>query len=325
MANGNRIGVVTVTFNSSSVIDDFMASLLRQRHTEFAVYIIDNASSDDTLKRLSKYQDSRIVTLANATNLGVAEGNNIGIRAAIRDGCDAVLLINNDTEFDEEILSRLWNGLHQYGSDMIAPKIVYFDDPSTIWAAGGYFSRFWGASRHFGSDQRDSEPFNKPRVIAYSPTCCLLARKEVFQRVGLMDPAYFVYLDDTDFCFRALAAGARLLYLPSARVLHKVSTLTGGGESEFALRYCVRNEVYFFLKNMSRWKAAIYLLGLQFRIMGRQLVALRRPKTFWTLQRAFCSGFALYRASRSGNQKIHSGGPSLAFSDSDITAQRLKS
>ncbi|PYV68331.1 MAG: glycosyltransferase family 2 protein, partial [Acidobacteria bacterium] len=105
------IGVVTVTYNSGTVIRDFLDSMLKQSHTDFVLYVVDNASSDDTVAIVATYRDPRVLTIRNSENLGVAEGNNVGIRAALRDGFASVLLINNDTIFDCDVISKLFNGL----------------------------------------------------------------------------------------------------------------------------------------------------------------------------------------------------------------------
>src|SRR5258708_16528570 len=151
----NLIGVVTVTFNSGTVIHDFMNSVLKQSHAEFLLYVVDNVSCDDTLKALAEYQGPKLVVIANQVNVGVAEGNNIGIRAALKDGCSSVLLVNNDTVFDCDLLSKLVAGLSEYECGMIVPKILYFNEPEKIWCAGGYFSRYRGSARHFGFDRKD--------------------------------------------------------------------------------------------------------------------------------------------------------------------------
>jgi len=291
MDNSSRVGVVTVTFNSASVIADFMDSMLKQVYANFTLYVIDNASTDETLERLSEYRDPRIVIIRNPNNVGVAEGNNIGIRASHTDGCTLVLLINNDTVFDANLLSELVHGLGQY--DMVVPKILYFDDPVTIWCAGGYLSRIRGSARHFGHGRRDDGRFDRTRVVNYSPTCCMLIKRDVFERIGLMDPTYFVYFDDTDFCYRAHRAGIRLLYVSAARLLHKISSLTGG-ESNFTIRYCVRNHVYYLLKNFSGWQVVFYLPALQIHIITRFLLMLGQLKAFWVAERAFWEGITLY-------------------------------
>jgi GT2 family glycosyltransferase len=293
MNNRPKIGVVTVTYDSEPVICEFMDSLMKQTETEFVVYVIDNASSDKTLERLSEYRAPNVFVTRSPTNIGVAAGNNLGILAALKDGCAAVLLINNDTVFDSDLLSTLWTGLQQYKCDMIVPKILYFDDPQKIWCAGGYFSRIRGSARHFGHDQKDNGAFDRPRLVSYSPTCCMLIRAEVFARIGFMDSNYFVYFDDTDFCLRAHQAGLRLFYLPAARLLHKVGSLTGG-ESDFYYRYTIRNHVYYFLKHFPRWQVPFYFLAYQIHIFVKFLFLLRKPKTFLLAERAFSAGIALF-------------------------------
>ena len=81
-----KVGVVTVTYNSSFVIDGFLRSLLQQTHADFLLYIVDNASTDTSLEQVARYPDPRIHVIANASNCGIAEGNNQGIRSALQAG-----------------------------------------------------------------------------------------------------------------------------------------------------------------------------------------------------------------------------------------------
>jgi GT2 family glycosyltransferase len=293
----NLIGIVTVTYNSATVIRAFMDCLLVQTHSEFSLYLIDNASSDETLTLVADYRDSRVNIIRNRDNVGVAEGNNLGIRAALKDGCGFVLLLNNDTVFDSHLLSRLLEGLRGHDADMVVPKIVFFDEPEKIWSAGGYFSALRGCSKHFGFTQKDDGRFDQPRAVSYNPTCCMLIKRDVFDRVGLMDANYFVYFDDTDFCWRAYRAGVKLFYLPGARLMHKVSSLTGG-TSSFTLRYCVRNHVYYVLKNYPPGRSLFYCLALYIYIPVKYLLSLRSPTSFWTAQKAFCEGISLFASSK---------------------------
>jgi GT2 family glycosyltransferase len=286
------IGVVTVTYNSGTVIGDFLQSLLNQSHSDFVLYVVDNASSDDTLAVLANYPDPRIMIMRNSENLGVAEGNNIGIRAALRDGCASVLLINNDTAFDADVLSKLSDGLDRHDCEMIAPKILYFDPSDKVWCAGGTFSRLRGLSRHFGFNQRDDGRFDRSGVVPYSPTCCMLIRKEVFAQVGLMDAKYFVYFDDTDFCLRAYRTKMKLFYLPTATIYHKVSSLVGI-QSETALRYTTRNHVYYVMKNFRRWTMLYYWPVCQIRLIRKCLLANKRLRAFSLAEKAFCEGVSL--------------------------------
>lgn len=293
------LGVVTVTFNSASVIAGFMESLLAQQNVEFRAYVVDNCSSDLTLDYLTAHPDPRVEVIRSPSNVGVAEGNNLGIRAALAAGCSSILLINNDTAFDSHLFTYLSNALSVESCDMVVPKIVYFDVPTKIWCAGGYFSRLHGSSRHFGYGEDDHGQYDQQRLVRYAPTCCLLVKAGVFEQIGLMDENYFVYFDDTDFCYRAQQRGFRLLYLPHARVLHKVSSLTGGGESDFTVQFCTRNYVYYTLKNLPSWQLFFYLPLLQFRIVAKHILVKRRWTSLWMAEQAFFSGFSLFRSVRS--------------------------
>lgn len=293
-----KIGVVTVTYNSGTVIDEFVGCLLRQTQRDFIAYFVDNASSDDTRERVTHCPDPRIVLLANKDNVGVAEGNNQGIRAALEAGCDYVLFINNDTTFEDTLIQDLVQGLEVYCCDMMAPKILFFDEPERIWCAGGGFDRLKGyAGIHYGAGEVDCGQFNVPRRVQHAPTCCLLVRCSVFERIGMMDKLYFVYIDDTDFCFRASQAGCELMYLPSARLFHKVSRLTGGPSSPFSVRYCTRNHIYFILKNLGILRSAFYLPAYQLHLLTKLLRRKIDVSGFWLRERAFVEGLQVWRTS----------------------------
>jgi GT2 family glycosyltransferase len=295
------IGVVTVTYNSSSVMHEFMESALKQSYKDFSLYIVDNRSSDETLELVSKYQDSRIVAIPNRTNVGVAEGNNIGIRAALNDGCDCVLLINNDTVFGPNLFSALLEGLLQYNCDIIVPKIMQFDDPETIWYGGGHLSKIRASAIHYGDGEKDIGQFNAARLVSYSPTCCMLIKKEVFARVGMMDELYFVYCDDTDFCNRAFRSGIKLFYVPSAKLLHKVSSLTQK-QSTFSLMYGTRNRIYYLWKNFSFIQFLVYLPIFQLQYLLKFIVRDYSPERYWIAQKAFWEGLGLSVSKKKRNK-----------------------
>jgi GT2 family glycosyltransferase len=293
MDSHDLVGIVTVTYNSAGVIDDFMKSIREQTYDNFNLYLVDNASSDNTLERVRSYCHPRIVIVPNQLNLGVAEGNNVGIRAALQDGCGLVLLINNDTVFNSDLLDELAQGLQRYECEMIAPKILFFDAPDKVWYAGGYLNAWRACGNHFGMGDKDNGQFDLAKAVGYSPTCCILIKREVFDRVGLMDSTYFLYFDDTDFCLRAQKVGIRLFYLPSARLRHKVSSLTGG-TSNLALRYTTRNHVYYVCKHCSSFWILVYLLAFYIYLPGKYLFLLGRPRLFWVTQKAFWEGVSLF-------------------------------
>jgi len=311
MVDEASVGIVTVTYNSSDVIIPFVECLLTQTYKRLRLYAVDNASSDGTVSRLLQYQDGRISVIANRENVGVAEGNNEGIRAALADGCDYVLLINNDTEFGPSLLEQMMVALRDSDCDMIAPKILFFDNQQMIWSAGGGFSAPKGyLGFHYGLGEMDRGQFDAARIVENAPTCCLLVRRSVFERIGLMDGRYFVYLDDADFCFRAARAGLKLFYCPSVKLFHKVGSLTGGPSSEFNVRFCTRNHIFFILKNLGLCRALYYLPAYQIRLIFKLLSQRIDTAGFLLREAAFVEGLRIWRSSlRNGFASRPSGGP----------------
>ena len=273
--------------------------MAEQSHSDFLLFAVDNASSDGSLDILRKLDDPRLRIIANAHNLGVAAGNNQGIRAALEAGCTSILLINNDTEFDPELIAQLAKGISTHEVQMSCPKIMYYDRPEYIWAAGGRFQRWAGyRALHWGEREIDRGQYDLTRLVTYVPTCCVLIEARVFARVGLMDERYFVYVDDQDFMYRAMKAGVKLLYLPEARLLHKVGTLTGGEESTFELRYGTRNRAFFLLKHFGLGFALPLLFARAFYFLCKSLVAGRGLKWLRIKEIALWNALRMYADSK---------------------------
>lgn len=265
MVQGTKIGVVTVTYNSELVIREFLDSLRKQTLADFVLYLVDNASKDRTLEIVRQCSELSIVVIANAENLGVAEGNNQGIRAALADDCECVLLLNNDTTFPPDFLTELYDGLDRFHCEMTTCKMYFHNEPDRIWCAGGRFRPLLGYdNRHAGEGERDMGQFDDPRPIDYTPSCCLMVRRNVFDQIGLMDSRYFCYSDDSDFLYRCLQRNIPLWYIPEARLWHKVSSLTGN-MSDFTVRYMTRNRIYFVRKHFPYWLALLWYGQAQFR------------------------------------------------------------
>src|SRR6185369_1902431 len=109
-----KVGAVTVTYNSSAVLNDFLSSFLHQSYQDLRLYIVDNASTDDTLTQVARVASPGICVIANAENVGIATGNNQGIHAALEDGCDSILLMNNDTAFGPDLVGKLVSGISEF-------------------------------------------------------------------------------------------------------------------------------------------------------------------------------------------------------------------
>jgi GT2 family glycosyltransferase len=299
-----KIGVVTVTYNSSSVLEDFFTSIENLAYPDFNLYVIDNASSDDTISKIEDWSFESKILLKNTNNLGVAAGNNQGIKLALKDNCDFVLLLNNDTVFENQLLSKLLDTYRTYGSSIVVPKMNYFSPSNMIWYAGGFYNRKKAfLNYHRGQGETDDNQYNVDDKIEYAPTCCALVHKSVFEDVGLMDEKYFVYFDDTDFFYRVLIHGKHeVRYRHDIHFLHKIGSLTQSRNKDkpqkygtFFIKQNSKNHVYF-LKKQKTFIAYINLIYLWFYLTTRFFISPRFEKkwsVFCLIQSSYFQGFKM--------------------------------
>ncbi len=286
----DKVGIVTVTYNSEKVIAPFIRCVLNQEYSNFILYIIDNASMDNSVSIISEENDKRIKIIINDKNEGVAKANNQGIKKAILDECSQILLVNNDVEFDKNLLKKLIYIQAEKGYSLVTPKMMYFDLPDNIWYAGSWFLRSKGyIPLHRGIEENDNGQYDRPCEVEYAPTCCLLINKKVFHDIGLMDEKFFVYFDDTDFLYRVFQDKRhKLYYYPKSKIFHKVGSLTRSFvegkkyRGHFFLRYNIRNHVYF-LKKIGGLFAYLFIVWLFLRNNIRFLFSSRIKKDFSTL------------------------------------------
>lgn len=247
-----RIGLVTVLYKCDEVLPGFFKSVSIQTHKEYILYLIDNSASpatDEMIARcLATYPVSAYKYVNTGGNIGVAAGNNTGIRMSLEDQCDHILLLNNDIEFSQEyVFSQMVDLADKKGESLIVPKIFYYGEDK-LWMAGGYMDEWRALGVHYGMNKADGPAFDQAKHCTYAPTCFMLIKKEVVEKVGIMDERYFAYYDDTDFVLRATRLGYPVFYEPSLIIRHKVSS-SAGTNSPFYVYYSNRNKIYFIRKN----------------------------------------------------------------------------
>ena len=300
-----KIGVVTITFNGEDVIDGFMDSINQQDYTNRILYIVDNHSKDQTISKIeSNYSPSDTCIIRNSFNNGVAGGNNQGIKRALEDGCEYIILINNDTEFEPTLFSKLYESSKKTGYSVIVPKMMYYSEPDRLWFAGGGFNKRMGyMNYHIGMGEKDMNQYGN-RLISYAPTCCALIHKSVFDDIGLMDEKYFVYFDDTDFWFRMLKDGRhKMFYISEVLFFHKVGSLTKSKTGtrdkftfgDFTIKFSTRNRVYYLRKQktlLAYLNIAWFWLriNLRFFFSGKYTVNF---KTWRLIQRSLLEGIKI--------------------------------
>lgn len=195
-------------------------SLVAQSHTELTVLLVDNKSEDGSGARI-RSRFPAIQYLDTGANLGYTGGNNRGIERALAMGADHVFVLNNDTVLEPTCIARLLECAEgRDGVGMVAPKILYFDDPTLIWYAGGDHSITKGLGDHRRQLERDNGGAGVEE-ITFVTGCAFLMPAAVARQMAGFSEDFFLYCEDVELSLRVRHAGYRLYYEPAARLYHK--------------------------------------------------------------------------------------------------------
>jgi GT2 family glycosyltransferase len=220
-----QVYTVVLTFNHYADTRECLESLKKLDYENMTLVVVDNGSSDGTPDRVrSDFPDVQLIETGR--NLGVPWGFNVGFSHALRAGAEYILMLNNDTIIDPAMLRHLLQAAQDDPhAGVMVPKVLYYDDPEVIWSAGGRHRSFPPAHVILGQNH-PSAAFDKPFYLEYALSCGLLIHRRAFEKAGLFDPGYFFFFDDWDFSHRVRAHGLHIIFVPDAKMWHKVSKST---------------------------------------------------------------------------------------------------
>jgi GT2 family glycosyltransferase len=182
--------------------------------------VVDNGSTGGAVACIrAAYPDVRLIV--NDRNLGYAQGNNVGLDRALKEGPDYILLLNNDVILDVCCLTHLVRAGEYYpDAAFLGPKVYHREDPTRIQSAGARLDWLW-RSHQRGLDQVDVGQFDVGEAVDYVVGAAILIRASLLDRIGMLDPDFFLYREDVDWCLRARRLGYRTRYVPQAQVWHR--------------------------------------------------------------------------------------------------------
>lgn len=207
-----------------------------------SIYLIDNESDPSALKALLAKHPS-VIPIPLEANLGFAGGMNAGIKRALADGADYVVLLNNDTFLTPPVICQLialFENKH-LKVGIAGPSLRTLPPESKVEAIGLEVNRWSGriTLRHNGVSPEDLYPY--PHQVDALSGACMMISREVIEEVGTLDDGYFFYFEDVDLCLRARDKGWNVYASPTAVVYHE-----GGasmGDHPDRAYYGVRNQL----------------------------------------------------------------------------------
>jgi hypothetical protein len=240
-----RVAMIIVNWNGKDDTIECLKSLRKITYRNHDIVVVDNGSTDDSVKQLKKNHPEATI-IETGENLGLAEGNNVGMRYALKKWKPKYLMVlNNDIEVKPDFLDALVNAMEAHPEVAIsAPKIYYYyGNRKTIWTVG--IKLTWKGNKHIGLNEIDHGQYDKQMYVDILH-CVMLMRSKALKETKLVpkgrhwkpwagqrildqyfDGRMFIMWEELELCLRAARRrGYKCLYVPDAMIWHKCSRST---------------------------------------------------------------------------------------------------
>jgi len=262
-----------------------LASLLGSPYPNLEVVVLDNASSDGTAAAVRAAYPS-VHVIETGGNLGYAAGNNVGLSWARDRAADYVLLLNEDTIVDPDFIGHLVAAAeHRPELGFLGPLVYHHSEPHVIQSAGGTTTADW-RTHHRGQNELDTGQYAQPFEADWVSGCAIFMRMSVVNHIGTLDPEFFIYSEEVDWCLRARRAGFKGLVVPAARIWHK-GVRRDYSPSPRVTYLSARNHLRLLHKHRAGARVLLREMARDFRALASWTI---RPR--WRDQRAHRNALA---------------------------------
>lgn len=249
-----RVAIAILNYNGRNWLEEFLPGVVENSRTHGQVYVIDNASTDDSVEYVNAhFEDVRVIK--NHENSGYTGGYNFGMEH-LRE--EIVVLLNSDVEVTKDWLVPL---LHEFDSDdklaALQPKILDQKSKDRFEYAGGAggFIDWLGfpfcRGRIFQELEKDLGQYDEDMEIFWASGACLAVRRSIFFEAGELDPLFFAHFEEIDLCWRMRRLGYKVAYCGRSVVYH-----VGGGtlssQNPRKTYFNFRNNLFVLYKNLPR-------------------------------------------------------------------------
>ena len=247
-----RVFIIILNWNGWRDTLECLQSVQKINYPNFHILVVDNGSTDESLVEIRRaFPD--VALLETGKNLGYAGGNNAGITQALALQAEFVLLLNNDTIVDPNILTAFVEATYAIpAAGIFGAKSYYYSKPDTIWSLGGKWDKDTSEIMFISQGEIDTVASDvQPFEVDYVIGCALFCRAAMIQKLGMMEEAFFLNFEEMDWCYRSRSAGYLSYSVPGAKLWHKVSVSFGGAESPLWKYFMTRNELLWASRHLS--------------------------------------------------------------------------
>ncbi|MCH5268799.1 MAG: glycosyltransferase family 2 protein [Lachnospiraceae bacterium] len=246
----NPIGIVICNYNKSRFVVECIQSILESKEQNFDIYVVDNASTDDSVEQIKTRYGNQVTLIENTENLGGSGGFNSGLRIVRDKGYRYFMCLDDDAMVDENAIHTLYTYMEEHPDvGMAGCRVYHTQMPEYIQQCGLTIDFKHCTIQTLYADTL--EDGSLPDVISCdaAATCALMVRGSVIREtnVGIMPEDNFIYWDDIEWGYRMHLAGYRTVTLGSAKALHQMGATTKKSNT-FINYYMWRNRTNFFMR-----------------------------------------------------------------------------
>lgn len=243
MVYTSKVSIVILNWNGGKYLKECLDSVLKTDYQDLEIIVVDNASTDGSQELVKKCYP-QVILIENERNLGFCVGNNIGIKRATS---NIIILLNNDTIVDRSWVKEILKCAQDPRVGIVGCRL-YFPGTKIIQSLG-YRMKFLGFWESIGAGQEDKGQFDKVGCVDYVSGAALAVKREVLDKIGLLDPAFYAYCEDVDLCYRARRAGYKVV--TSNAIVYHYGSLSWDRLPVRKMYLVQRNRIYFILKHYS--------------------------------------------------------------------------
>lgn len=238
-----RVCIIILNWNGWQDTIACIESIKNLDYENYQVLVIDNGSTDDSVRQI-RVSFPKLDIIQTGRNLGYSKANNIGIKHALKENVDYILLLNNDAEVTPDFLTVLIDAAVDFpDSGMLGPKIYDFKEPDKVCFAGAHFDygncRLTTTGFSRTNQKKDLTPFETDYVNG----CALLVKRKTIEKIGMLDERFFLYWEDVDWGLRCMKAGLKNLVVPASQIWHKDSGSNNNSISLLRIYHNLRSRI----------------------------------------------------------------------------------
>ncbi len=255
--------ILVLNWNLPEITINCINSILSSDYDNFRILVVDNGSTDDNFHQLlikigEIEEQGSVSVLRETTNQGFSRGMNVGIRAAIQNGADFILLLNNDTIVDKAMVRTMVDAMVKAPEiGVLGPIIYYMGTPDRVWFSGYHIpGKIYIIRRGYHLKQEGVIL----EEVDFVNGCGMMIRKKVIDDIGLLPEVYFMYYEDLEYCLKAKEWGWKLACHKSAKMWHAVSLSSNGMDSIHKEFLQLKSSIIFFRRNTKGFTKSINIL-----------------------------------------------------------------